>query len=151
MSVHLLFIQVLTSFELSLSLLILFILDILDTLKKSNFAKVMTTNTINNFVNQRIEALQKFEASDAEYVLFLNCSVILQNHVTLKVLVKHNQHVVTPMIRVNLFRPSYRQTCAKVNLKFHVMFPHVECRTTWTNDLYYVCFCFVSLITILVL
>ena len=124
------------------------LLVILDTLKKSNFAKVMSTDTINNLVNQRIEALQKFEASVAEYVLFLNSSVIFQNHNTLKILVKQNQHVVTPMIRVNLFRPSYRQTCAKVNLKFHVMFPHVECRKTWTNDLYYVGFSFVSFISI---
>ena len=67
------------------------LLVILDTLKKSNFAKVMSTDTINNLVNQRIEALQKFEASDVEFVLFLNSSVIFQNYNTLKVLVKTSE------------------------------------------------------------
>ena len=77
-------------------------------------------------MNQRIEALRYFETSDAEYVFFLNSSVILNNYNTLKILVTQNQHVIAPMIRVNVFRPTHKQIVAQSgyheNITFYIKF-----------------------------
>ena len=94
--------------------------------KKLSFASVLSTDVNDDFVTQRIEALEKFEASDSGYVLFLNDSVILHNNSTLNFLMKANQNVVAPMIRVNVFQPAYKQIVPGIgyeeNLVFHRKF-----------------------------
>ena len=95
--------------------------------KKLSFASVLSTDVNDDFVTQRIEALKKFEASDSEYVLFLNNSVILHNNSTLNFLMKANQNVVAPMIRVNVFQPAYKQIVVvgyEEKLVFHRKFQH---------------------------
>ena len=96
-------------------------------------------------MTQRIEALRKFETSDAEYVLFLNSSVIFHNQDTLNVLVQQKQDVMAPMVRVNVFKPTYKQFVAQAgydeNVVFSIKFPHDSTSIIhqWLNDRYYVC------------
>ena len=120
--------------------------DLLDTFKKLNFARVLSTDFSNDFVTQRMEALQKFESSsDAEYVLFLNSSVILHNHDTLNVLVNQKQDVMAPMVKVNVFKPSYKQIISQVaydeNVVVRIKFPYDSKSLIhqWLIDRYYVC------------
>ena len=114
-------------------------------MEESNFAKIISTNSKDDFVHQRIEALGKFKASNAEYVLFLNSSVIIHNNNTLKTLVKQDQNIMAPMIRKNIFLPSLKQICNQIGYNewgshsFGWKFPHVIPTRTWTNERYYVC------------
>ena len=93
-------------------------------------------------MNQRIEALRYFETSDAEYVFFLNSSVILNNYNTLKILVTQNQHVIAPMIRVNVFKPTHKQIVAQSgyheNITFYRKFYNSIRRNWLQHDRYYV-------------
>ena len=121
----------------------MFYKDILGTLEKLNFAEIISTNLNDDFVHQRIDALRKFKASNAEYVLFLNSSVIIHNSTTLKTLVTQDQNIMAPMIRKNIYRPSMKQICNQIgyeeSLIFDVKFPHIMPSNTWNNDRYYVC------------
>ena len=102
----------------------------------------MSTNSNNDFVKQRIEALGKFEDTEAEYVLFLNSSVILNKNTTLKAMVIQHQHVIAPMIKVNAFKPSYLHIIPQIglydNINIPTSFPHSSSRITWLHDRYYV-------------
>ena len=123
--------------------------DILETLEESNFAKIISTNSKDDFVYQRIDALRKFKASNAQYALFLNSSVIIHNSNTLKTLVKQDENIVAPMIRKNVFLPSLKQRCHTIGYKptgsgFGLKFPTVIPYSTWTNDRYYVCYDFIT-------
>ena len=117
--------------------------DILETLEESNFAKIISTNSKDDFVHQRIEALRKFKASNAQYVLFLNSSVIIHDTTTLKTLVKQDENIIAPMIRKKIFQPALKQICDTIgyndNHHFGLKFPHVIPHSTWTNERYYVC------------
>ena len=59
--------------------MIFFVLDISKKLQEEEFLKVMTTDSKQDYVQQRIEAIEKFETTNAEHILFLNNSVILSN------------------------------------------------------------------------
>ena len=111
---------------------------------KSNFAKIIHTNSKNDFVHQRIEALRKFKASNAKYALFLNSSVIIHDSTTLITLVKQDQNIMAPMIRKNIFLPTLKHICNHIGYdesphNFGSKFPHVIPTRTWTNERYYVC------------
>ena len=114
----------------------------MDILKKFNFANIMSTDSKNHFVKQRIEALGKFQDTEAEYVLFLNNSVILHENTTLKALAIQQQHVMAPMIKVNSFKPSYLHIIPRHGLyeyiKIPTTFPHSSSRMNWIHDRYYV-------------
>ena len=114
----------------------------MDILKKFNFANIMSTNSKNDFVTQRIEALDKFQDTKAEYVLFLNNSVILNKNTTLKAMVIQHQHVMAPMVKVNSFKPSYLHIIPShglyENIEIPTTFPHSSTRINWLHDRYYV-------------
>ena len=102
----------------------------------------MTTDSTQDYVQQRIEAMGKFETSNAEHILFLNNSVILSNAKILTTLIKHNQAVIAPMIRMNVFRPIYRNIFKYGYNNTHdqrILFPNKESRNSWRPDRYYVC------------
>ena len=103
----------------------------------------MTTDSKQDYVQQRIEAIEKFETTNAEYILFLNNSVILSNANILSTLVKHNQAVIAPMIRMNLFKPSYRNIFKygyNESSDITELFPNTEkFRKSWRHDRFYVC------------
>ena len=121
-------------------------------MEESNFTKIISTNSKDNLVLQRIEALKKFKASNSQYVLFLNSSVILHNNSTLKTLVKQDQNIIAPMIRKKIFQPTLIQTCYKIGynesdtfeLKFqnqffnNLMEHNVVPNSTWANERYHV-------------
>ena len=113
----------------------------MDTFKKYNFANIMSTNSKNDFVKQRIEALGKFKDTEAEYILFLNSSVILNKNTTFKAMVIQHQHVIAPMIKVNAFKPTYLHIISHGlydNIEIPTIFPHSSSRITWLHDRYYV-------------
>ena len=122
-------------------------------MEKSNFAKMISTNSKDNLVLQRIEALKKFKASNSHYVLFLNSSVILHNTTTLKTLVNQDQNIIAPMIRKKIFQPALKQTFYNIGYNeshtFEMKFPNqflnnlmktnVVPNSTWPNERYHVC------------
>ena len=121
-------------------------------MKESNFAKIISTNSKDNLVLQRIEALEKFKASNSQYVLFLNSSVILHDTTTLKTLVKQDQNIIAPMIRKKIFQPALKQTCYNIGyneihtfeLKFQNQFLNNPMEhnfvpsNKWANERYHV-------------
>ena len=127
-------------------------------MKESNFAKIISTNSKDNLVLQRIEALEKFKASNSQYVLFLNSSVILHDTTTLKTLVKQDQNIIAPMIRKKIFQPSLKQTCYNIGyneshtfeLKFQNQFinnnreRNVVPSSTWAKERYHVCYTYTN-------
>ena len=66
----------------------------------------------------------------------------MSNAKTLTTLVKHNQAVIAPMIRMNVFRPSYRNIIKYGYNDTHdlrIQFPNMDSRQSWIPDRYYVC------------
>ena len=58
--------------------------DIVSSIKKLPYKLILFTNNKTNFVKQRVEALKWFYGSNAEYILFLNSSVIFNSPNTLR-------------------------------------------------------------------
>ena len=73
---------------------------VMDALKTDeSYGKVFETNSDLNLVQQRIEAISEFQSSQADYILFLNNSVILEDKNVFRVMVAQNVSVIAPMIR----------------------------------------------------
>ena len=120
----------------------------LKLLHEGNFREILQTNPELNIVQQRIEALKKFEISSADFVLFLNNSVILNNANTFNKLVMQDLDVVAPMIRTNVFAPKWEKYCEwgwNRSMAEDIPFPNSETKETWFNDKY-----IVSLFSILI-
>ena len=110
-------------------------------LQEGNFGEVLQTNTELNIVQQRIDALKMFEISSADFVLFLNNSVILNNANTFNKLVMQDLDVVAPMIRTNVFAPKWEKYCEwgwNRSMAEDIPFPNPETKDTWFTDKYIV-------------
>ena len=110
-------------------------------LQEGKFREILQTNPELNIVQQRIDALRKFEISSADFVLFLNNSVILNNANTFNKLVMQDLDIVAPMIRTNVFTPKWEKYCEwgwNSSMAEDIHFPNPETKETWFNDKYIV-------------
>ena len=109
-------------------------------LHEQKFGDILQTNFELKMVQQRLDALKKFEVSPADFILFLNNSVILNNVNTLKKLVTQDVDVIAPMIRTNVFAPKWIKQCEQWFNKITniINFPNKEAEGTWHNNKYFV-------------
>ena len=109
-------------------------------LHEQKFGDILQTDFELKMVQQRLDALKKFEVSPADFILFLNNSVILNNVNTLKKLVTQDVDVIAPMIRTNVFAPKWIKQCEQWFNKITniINFPNKEAEGTWRNDKYFV-------------